>query len=189
MHVISHFFLGWIVATADHLDQRERAMVTIAGVIPDIDGIGIIAELLTWNSNHVLWWYHDYHHLLAHNLAFGMIMAGICFWRATRRWKTATLAFLSFHLHLFADLAGSAGSDGYSWPISYFYPFSNFKLNWEGQWALASWQNTTITVIALIITGYIAWKRGISPLEMISSRANTIFVKTIRNRFSLTDIP
>ena len=45
MNPVSHFLLGWVVAGADgRLSRRERGAVTLAGVVPDVDGLGIIAE-------------------------------------------------------------------------------------------------------------------------------------------------
>ncbi|MEI9865652.1 MAG: hypothetical protein WDN00_14100 [Limisphaerales bacterium] len=54
---------------------------------------------------------------------------------------------------------------------------------WSGQWLLNAWQNFLITGIAIVLTIFLAWKRGHSPLEMISSRADLFFVKTLQNRF------
>lgn len=182
MNPITHFLTGWVLANAANLNRRERALVTAAGVIPDIDGAGILAEVLTSNSDHPLLWWSEYHHMLGHNLVFGiMVTAGVL--AAHRKWKIALLAFLSFHLHLFEDLIGARGPDDYQWPIPYFYPFSKtFELTWSGQWALNAWPNFLITGILLASTFYLAWKRAYSPLEMISSRADKIFVMTLRNR-------
>ena len=70
MSPITHFLLGWTVASAaPSLNRRERAVVTIAGVIPDIDGLGIVAEILTRNSERPLNWWSEYHHAL-HNIGF-----------------------------------------------------------------------------------------------------------------------
>ncbi len=134
MSPVTHFLVGWVVANADGLDRRERAVVTVAGVIPDIDGLGFIAEYLTREGSHPFWWYADYHHMLAHNLAFGLLTAAAAFALAARRWTAALLAFLSFHLHLLGDLAGSQGPDGSQWPIPYLLPFSKaWQLTWRGQ--------------------------------------------------------
>lgn len=43
-------------------------MVTLAGVVPDIDGLGVIVELLTCDRAHPLLWWSEYHHVLGHNL-------------------------------------------------------------------------------------------------------------------------
>jgi len=67
--------MGWAVAnSAPSLNKRERAFVTWASVIPDADGLGIIAEKLTRNSSHPLNWWSDYHHVLGHNLGFALLV-------------------------------------------------------------------------------------------------------------------
>lgn len=185
MNPITHFLIGWTVANIDdQLTRRERAIITLAGVAPDIDGFGIITELLTRDSDHPLLWWSEYHHVLGHNLGFGLLVTSMSFLLATRRWKTAFLAFLSFHLHLLGDLIGARGPDGYQWPIPYLLPFSGvWQWTWQGQWEFNAWPNFVITGVVLIITFYLAWKRGYSPLEMISTSADKAFVKTLRHRF------
>jgi len=181
---ITHFFVGWIVANTDRLNRRERALVTVAGVIPDLDGAGIVAELLTRHSAKPLTWWSDYHHVLGHNLGFALFVAAISWLLAAQRWKTAALALLSFHLHLVGDLVGARGPDGDQWPIPYLLPFSSaWQWSWSGQWALNAWPNFMITLAALSIAMGLAWKRGYSPLEMFWSRADRALVQTLRQRF------
>src|SRR6202521_3929820 len=122
MSPVTHFLTGWILANSASLSRRERALVTLAGVVPDIDGLGIVAEYLTRNSRHPLEWFSAYHHSL-HSLPFAVVVAAT-FALATQRWKTASLAFLSFHIHLLEDLLGSRGPDRYQWPIPYLMPRS-----------------------------------------------------------------
>jgi hypothetical protein len=185
MSPITHLFVSWVVANTADLNRHERACVTLAGVIPDADGLGIIAEVATRNSDHPLTWWSDYHHVLCHNIGFCLLVMLGCFAVAKRRWITATLAFTTFQLHLLCDLVGARGPDGNQWPIPYLLPFSNsWQLAWSGQWALNGWQNFLITGIAIVLTLFLAWKRGYSPLEMISLRADQVFVKTLRKRFS-----
>jgi hypothetical protein len=50
---ITHFLHGWALAQFLE-DRRDRAIVTIAAVIPDLDGFGVVPELLTRNSPHPL---------------------------------------------------------------------------------------------------------------------------------------
>ena len=184
MNPISHLLTGWLVANTVPLNHRERAVVTLASVAPDIDGIGIVAEMFTRNSEQPLTWWSDYHHVLGHNLAFGLMLAVGSFLLATKRWKTAILACLSFHLHLLCDLTGGRGPEGYQWPIPYLFPFSKvWQWTWNGQWELNAWPNFAITGIVLMITIYLAWKRGYSPLEMVSASADHTFVETLRARF------
>lgn len=183
MSPVTHFLSGWVLANCARLDRKERALVTLACVVPDVDGLGIIPELLTRNSAHPLLWFTLYHHSL-HTLAFALIVAALSFAFASQKWKTAILVLLSFHLHLFEDLLGSRGPDGYQWPIPYLMPFSSrFQLSWQGQWGLNAWPNVAITLALLSMTLWLAWRRGRSPLEMISAKADAALVTTLRQRF------
>lgn len=186
MNPVTHFLLGWTVANADtSLTHKERAAVTLAGVVPDIDGLGLVAELLTRGSDHELLWWTKYHHIALHNLTFAFVVAAASCVFTGRRWRTAFLAFLSFHIHLLGDIVGARGPDGDHWPIPYLTPVSDsLQLIWDGQWELNAWPNFVVTGAALALTFYLAWKRGYSPLEMMSSRADKAFVRTLRERFS-----
>jgi inner membrane protein len=191
MSPVTHFFTGWVFANCFDLERRDRALVTLACVAPDIDGLGIIPELLTRNSAHPLLWFSLYHHSL-HNLAFAVVIAAIAFALAAEKWKTGLLALMSFHIHLFEDLLGSRGPDGYQWPIPYLAPFSSsLQFVWRGQWGLNAWQNIVITTALLFITLWLAWRRGFSPLEMVSVRADNALVAVLRHRYprSLKNFP
>jgi membrane-bound metal-dependent hydrolase YbcI (DUF457 family) len=183
MSPVTHFLSGWALATCGRLDRKDRAIVTLACVIPDVDGIGIIPELLTGNSTHPLLWFTLYHHSL-HNLAFAVVVVLAAFAIARRKWTTGLFALASFHLHLFEDVLGSRGPDGYQWPIPYLAPFSSgLQLMWSGQWGLNAWPNVVLTFILLMVTFWLAWRRGFSPLEMISAKADAAFVEALRRRF------
>ncbi len=183
MSPVTHFFIGWLVANTAKLDKRDRALVTVAGIISDADSLVIVADLLAGKSEPFRW-YGEFHHVLTHNIGFAFLVTLLGFMLAKRRWITTFLVFISFHLHLLGDIAGSRGPDDYQWPIPYLWPFSNsFQLVWEGQWELNAWQNVVITGIVIALTLFFAWKRGYSPLEMISATADAIFVRTLRQRF------
>ncbi|HEX3586293.1 MAG TPA: metal-dependent hydrolase [Candidatus Angelobacter sp.] len=78
MSPITHFFAGWMLASVfpsgspTTLTRREKALVVAAAVAPDIDGLGIVPELLTRNTSHPLLWFSQYHHTL-HTLAFALV--------------------------------------------------------------------------------------------------------------------
>jgi inner membrane protein len=183
MSPVTHFFTGWVFANCFDLRRRDRALVTLACVAPDIDGLGIIPELLTRNSAHPLFWFTLYHHSL-HNLAFALVIAAIAFALATQQLKTGLLALLSFHIHLFEDVLRSRGPDGYQWPIPYLAPFSSsLQLVWRGQWGLNAWPNVVITIVLLLISLWLAWRRGFSPLEMVSARADSALVTALQQRY------
>jgi hypothetical protein len=180
MNPISHLLTGWVVANTADLTTRDRVLVTLAGVVPDIDGLGLFAEILTEQTTSPLLWYSKYHHVLCHNIGFGLLLAVTTTLFSVRRWMTAFLVLMVFHLHLLGDLVGSRGPDDYQWPISYLSPFSNtWKLIWTGQWELNAWPNLLITTLLLAATIYIAWTKGRSPLEMVSKRADATFVSIL----------
>lgn len=183
MSPVTHFLSGWVLANCARLDRKDRAIVTLACVVPDIDGLGIVAELLTRNSAHPLLWFSLYHHSL-HNLTFALAVGIIATVIADDKWITSALALTGFHLHLIEDVLGSRGPDGYQWPIPYLMPFSKSpQLSWRGQWPLDAWENVLLTVSLLAVTMWLAWRRGLSPLEMVSAKADAVFVNTLHRRF------
>jgi inner membrane protein len=54
MSPVTHFLTGWVLANSAALERRDRLLVTLSVVAPDIDGLGIVAEVLTRNSQHPL---------------------------------------------------------------------------------------------------------------------------------------
>lgn len=190
MSPATHFLLGWMVANTAKLERRERAAVTLAGIAPDLDAFGVVPEVLTRGTSHPLPWFSQYHHILGHNIAAALVVGAICFAVGRQRWKTALLALFSFHLHLFCDIVGAKGPEGYGWPVPYLLPFSDrWQLVWSHQWALNGWQNFLITGVCLVATFYLAWLRGYSPLEMISSKADSALVAALRQRFGAPKPP
>jgi hypothetical protein len=184
MSPITHLLLSWSAASCFKINKKDRILPTIAGVSPDIDGIGIGYDLITSGDVQVLEYWSTYHHTLCHNIGFGLLLTIIAFAVASRRWLTSGLALLCFHLHLLCDILGSRGPDGYQWPIPYLQPFSDaLQLAWVGQWQLDAWQNIAITVAAILFILYQANKHGLSPLEIFSSKINRIFADTIQKRF------
>ena len=166
--------------------RRDRAIVAMACVVPDLDGFGIVAEKATLAAGceePLLWW-TNYHHVLCHNLTFGLIVAGVAWLGSARKGRVAGLAMLSFHLHLLGDLVGAKGPEGYLWPIPYLAPLSDaWQWSWEGAWELNAWPNIALTVVLLALAFRWAWARGRSPLGLVSQRADGVFVGALRARF------
>ena len=188
MSPVTHFLTGWVLAAISQIERRDRALVTLSAVVPDIDGLGAIPEFLTRNSTHQVLWFSKYHHSM-HTLLFALAFSALAAVIAQQRWKTAFLCLLGFHLHLLEDVLGSRGPDGDQWPISYFAPFSSLQWTWHGQWSLTAWPNFVITIGLLILTVYLVLLKGYSPLEMISSKANAEFVEVIRRRLTRKKLP
>ena len=92
MNPLTHMLLGWTLAQAVPLTRRDRALVTLAGVLPDVDGLGLVAELLTRDGPHPLLWWSAYHHALSHNLGFALVVAAVVACLAHRRWACPACA-------------------------------------------------------------------------------------------------
>ncbi|MHC5054033.1 MAG: metal-dependent hydrolase [Planctomycetota bacterium] len=189
MNPVTHFLGGWAVANTAKLGRRDRALVAIAGMAPDADGFGIVAEWLTRDSEHPIYWWSDYHHVFGHNLVFGIVLAGVVLAVAKRRAVTAGLALASVHLHLVMDVLGGRGPDR-DWGIPYLWPVSDSPdIRWSGQWELNAWPNFVITGALLALMFYLAWRRGHSPVGIVSERADAAFVGALRARFPPKERP
>jgi inner membrane protein len=178
--------MGWALANVAPLSKGQRAAVTVASVIPDLDGLGLAADFLTRNMERPTNWYAQWHHVAGHNLVFALLTAVLCSLvsPSSFRGRAGMLGFLSFHLHILGDLCGSRGPDGGQWDIVYLWPFSaalSLRVPW--QWELNAWPNLLITVLLLAAMFWLAWKRGFSVVELFSSAGDRAFVKTLRHRF------
>ncbi len=163
-----HAELSWLTG-ARLAERRDRVLVVLAGVAPDLDGLTLLAGEEA---------YGKWHHVVTHGLlsagAFALILAAF----ARRKAAVLALSFAAFHLHLLCDLAGS----GPGWPISYLWPFSSRELMWSGQWDLASWQNTVIGLVATLSVLACALPLGRTAVELFSLKADAAVVATVRAR-------
>ena len=171
MHIPTHILSGWVVANVFPLRPGERLCGMIAAAIPDLDGIGIV---LGQDA------YQRWHHVVCHNLPFGIIVSCVLagFSRRSNAGRLAIfgLYLLLFHLHLVMDYFGS----GPGWPIVYLWPFSDFRLvNWQA-WELASWQNTLTAAVLLAITVAIAIVKRRTPLEVLMPSLDAQLVRRPR---------
>jgi hypothetical protein len=90
MSPITHFLIGWSVGCMARLKKRDRAIVALAAVAPDLDGLGAIAEVATRNSEEPLLWFSEYHHVLGHNLGMALAVMVVAFLAAERKRLTTS---------------------------------------------------------------------------------------------------
>jgi inner membrane protein len=185
MSPVTHFLSGWVFANCFDLDRRDRTLITWAAVVPDLDGLGAVPEILTRNSDHPWTWFSQYHHSL-HTLWFALFCAILAMIIARRRWITGVTVFAAFHIHLLGDLLGARGPDGYAWPITYLWPIRSVRMSWSGEWPLNSWQNLVITLALLVISVWIIRVKGRSPVEPFSLPADRAVVTAFRKRMNAT---
>jgi hypothetical protein len=169
MNPIVHGELAWLAAQGLR-ERRDRLLVTCAGLAPDLDGLTLLGgeEL-----------YGRYHHVLFHGYVGALATALVCTVLARERARVALLSLFAFHLHLLCDLAGS----GPGWPIYYFWPQSMREWFWDGQWDLASWQNSLIGLLATLacLACSLRWRRTV--VELFSDRWDAQVTRTLRQRF------
>ena len=169
MNPIVHAELSWLVSQKLP-DRRDRILVTLGGVLPDLDGLTLLAGEET---------YGKWHHVLTHGFVSAFVISAGLALMAKRRLAVFGLAFAAFHLHLFCDLLGS----GPGWPLYYFWPLNRSEVLWSGQWDLASWQNTLIGLIATIAVLGCALRYGRTAVELFSLKVDAKIVATLRKRF------
>jgi hypothetical protein len=145
---------GWIVGNYSKINARERFFCMLAASIPDFDGLGIVVSQDA---------YFEYHHILGHNILFGVVAALILTALSKHKIKCFLLYMALFHLHILMDLFGS----GECWTVSYLYPFSNYQLESKISWALYSWQNIVVNFSLLLWTIILIFMKKRTPLEYI----------------------
>jgi membrane-bound metal-dependent hydrolase YbcI (DUF457 family) len=166
---IVHGEIAWLCGQG-LANRRDRLLVTLAGLAPDLDGISLV-------GGHDSFGY--YHHRLGHGILAAVVVGRILWRQGTDRKGTLLAGLLAFHLHVLCDLAG----DGAHWGIVYWWPLSQREWFWEGAWGFVSWQNSLIGLTATLGclgTAFI-WKRTI--VETISRRWDAEIVRTLRGRF------
>ena len=119
-----------------------------------MDGLGILVSEAA---------YVAYHHVLGHNLLFGVVSSAVLAVFSTQRSKVLWLYLALFHLHLVLDYFGS----GPGWGIHYFWPFSRDEILNPRAWAFVSWQNICAAGFFLLWTIVIIFQRKRTPLEFI----------------------
>lgn len=187
----AHFIGSWLVASFAAKNSRDRKLITLAGVLPDVDGFGMgldVARGLISGEPTTYHYYHKFHHLLCHGWPAALVICSVLAGFAFQRWRTLGLCLVTFHLHLLCDLLGSRGpSPADLWPICYGEPlFRHPTWFWKGQWRLDGWQNAATFVV--IFTGAL-WQSvrlGSSFVEIFGRKVDETFVRVLtkwRNSF------
>lgn len=180
----AHLLISWLSGVNIFKNRRERCLVAIAGVAPDLDGFGLIIDKISGTTSYFL----QYHHYLGHSIFSAVVISSIASVIArNQKAEVWCVAFFVVHLHILCDIAGSKGPDGHRWPIYYLYPLdSTYGITWEHQWELNAWQNILIMAILLLLSGYYAATKGLTFLEVFSGHLNNeafrIYNKYLRKK-------
>ncbi len=185
MSPLTHLVGSWLVAVATTNNPRDRKLVTLAGVLPDADGLGAVADVVgSWITGKecTFYYYQTYHHLLLHGWPAAIVISVLLTSFGKQRGRVFFLCLLIFHLHLLGDLIGSRGPEvGDLWPICYSEPLFRHPIwFWKHQWKLDGRQNQTFFAVVFATALWLAVKRGFSFVEIISRRLDAPFVKVLQ---------
>lgn len=186
MSPITHFLVGWTALERTQPTDRDKALVVLAGLAPDLDGLGIIVDFATRTlglaeTNY----YQEFHRVYGHGLPAALAISALVACFAVHKYRAAAGAFVAVHLHFICDILGSRGTGAEDiWGIAYFSPFAHRPVfEWRGQWELISWQNTLITLILLGWMFARGMRAGYTPLRLASKGADAQVVDALRKRF------
>lgn len=175
-----HLLISWVSSVEFLKERRERTLVAISGIAPDIDALGGFVDSFTGTTDY----YSKYHHYLGHSLFSVIILSTLAMFLAKTQKKIVwLLSFAIIHIHFLCDVIGSRGPDGYQWPIYYLYPFnSTFSLKWSGQWELNAWQNILLLGILLSICGFYAVTKRITFVEVFSPKLDSTILNFLSKK-------
>jgi hypothetical protein len=183
MSPITHFMASWTLAESCTENRHERLWISLAGVAPDLDGLGVVVDLanqlLGREATH---YFFIYHHFLLHGLFGALLMVATARLAGVLRLKALLLVFISFHLHLLGDFVGARGPTRDDlWVINYLGPFTRKgTVWWTHQWPLNGWQNMLITALLLAWIIARAIRSGTSPVSLFSPRLDELVITTLR---------
>jgi inner membrane protein len=170
VHVQTHVLSGWCAGClVPWFTPRERALCMLAASLADFDGLSILA------GQEAYW---DYHHVLGHNLPFGLLLCAVLAAYSPHKVSAFACYVALFHLHLVLDYYGS----GPGWGIPYLWPFSQMQWRRADAWPFYSWQNISAAALTIVWTLLIARRQGRTPLEAVMPRLDRQLVALLRGR-------
>jgi hypothetical protein len=164
-------------------NARDCRLVTLAGILPDADGIGLLADGLNQAlGRQPTFYYQHYHHYLLHGAFGAVLVSGFLALFARNKWRVALLCLAVFHLHLLCDFIGSRGPRPEDlWPIYYFGPFRQDPTwVWKGQLPLDAWPNRLLAVCLLAAALWMPVRLGYSVAGVFSARLDRAVVAALR---------
>jgi len=174
-----HLVLSWVLSNLNYDKRRDRIVTTICGIIPDVDGLGVIVDKILGDGSYN--YYFLWHHKAGHNILGLLVIGIITYFICKRRILPVFVGIITYLTHIFFDLIGSGGPDGSIWPMSPFWPFSQYEISISWQWSLNDWKNTLITAIFIVIMIVIACKKKRSFLEVFSQRFDRYCINAVKS--------
>jgi len=180
MNIITHALLGWSAGTRLSRQGKDVALIAVASMLPDVDGLGAVIDIINGGAAH---YFTEFHHKFGHSILFCLLLMPIVYWLSRKNIRLTAWFVGIFHLHLFCDIIGARGPDGYQWPIYYLWPFSDIGFSWFGQWYINAWPNILLTILLIFDFLRRSARLGFTPLFLVSRGADSVLVDTLQKRF------
>jgi hypothetical protein len=171
MHLLTHVLTGWVAGNVLGQVPKVRALCMGVSLLPGIDGLSLIGGIEC---------YQTYHHVIAHNLCFSVVLCSLTACFTTERVKKTVLFIVLYNLHILMDVYGS----GIGWGIAYLYPYSTSMYFSTYAWEFSGWQNFLALTSVIITTILIALFQNRTPMEFVAPRFNGIILKILKSRTS-----
>lgn len=183
----THALIGWWTANVIPLSRRDRWLIVLGSVLPDLDGLGLLFSQKA---------YLTYHHILCHNLFACLVWVVVVGLLAKERLACVILAFLNWHLHMACDYFGSRGPAGSPpWVLPYLYPlvggwsdaqFTGPAWYWnQWQWELNAWPNLVVTSLGVIVYLYVALRLNRTWFEFFWPSVDPDLCELLRTRLRI----
>lgn len=164
----THAALGWVVGTlAPGSDRRLRAWCTAAAVLPDVDALAMLAGKE---------YYDRFHHTFGHNVFTGALCVAAAAWHFRGRWTSTSLVAACFASHLLTDMKLSG------WELHLLWPFSMRGWEFHPNLQLGHPINFVLVYAFMILPWLLAFRRRVTPLELVSPRLDRLLLNAFRRR-------
>ncbi len=176
-----HLALGWLLGDGAGLEtRRDRRIVGLAGLVPDIDVLVYPLAYLVFlgDMDKAFNVYAQVHHRYTHGVLFALLCA-MSAWRLAsedKRMRVAALTLLAVFLHIVGDVIAS----GSNWPVYPLAPLSDLAWTVTWSWNASDWRNISLSVLAILMMLWYSRVKGYSMLECFSYRADDWMTKVMR---------
>jgi len=183
----AHLGISWLLGVSGGArDRRDRRIVGLAGLVPDIDVIvyPLAYVFFLGDLDRAFGIYTNVHHRYTHGIVFAVLVAFAAYRLASgsNRRRIAALAFAAVGIHIACDVIAS----GNAWPVYPLWPVSNLAWSVEWSWSASDWRNVGISVLAIVMTLVYAKRKGYSPVECFSYRADDWLAAVMRGEVTST---
>jgi membrane-bound metal-dependent hydrolase YbcI (DUF457 family) len=155
MWVGGHAQVGWFAARIARLEKRDRCLVALAAMLPDLDGLSIAFGYSA---------YYRIHHVWLHNVFACAAIALLVAAAARRKVAVFFVAAAGILLHVLSDGFGLLALMPL-WPASRWTFWPNDERYW-----LAAMTEIGVPVLLISAQVWLARRDGTSILEMLPSR-------------------